>query len=230
MLSPLARRGCTQSFGKMRRAFILIVLLIGIGLATRLIRPSPGRFPESDDWLQIVGGPTLAPSKGGASYEREAIVFTISNASPRALRLSVQELGWVAQQTGGHGTWDGMGPSPALLPIGGTFDLCTWSGAKMPPPSDIDYWVEIHWWEEPSPTRRFSEGLENWLGFGIWPRRALASGMLKRYVGEAGYERIMLSRYGIILGRVAEPDGPANRSQPIRAETNRTSVAAGSDC
>jgi len=25
-----------------------------------------------------------------------------------------------------------------------------------------------------------------------------------------------------------EPDGPANRSQPIRAETNRTSVAAGS--
>ena len=27
----------------------------------------------------------------------------------------------------------------------------------------------------------------------------------------------------------AEPDGPANRSQPIRAETNRTSAAAGSD-
>jgi hypothetical protein len=27
----------------------------------------------------------------------------------------------------------------------------------------------------------------------------------------------------------AEPDGPANRSQPIRAETNRTSVVAGSD-
>jgi hypothetical protein len=27
----------------------------------------------------------------------------------------------------------------------------------------------------------------------------------------------------------AEPDGAANRSQPIRAETNRTSVAAGSD-
>jgi len=26
-----------------------------------------------------------------------------------------------------------------------------------------------------------------------------------------------------------EPDGPANRSQPIRAQTNRTSVAAGSD-
>lgn len=27
----------------------------------------------------------------------------------------------------------------------------------------------------------------------------------------------------------SEPDGAANRSQPIRAETNRTSVAAGSD-
>jgi hypothetical protein len=29
--------------------------------------------------------------------------------------------------------------------------------------------------------------------------------------------------------RGAEPDGAANRSQPIRSETNRTSVAAGSD-
>lgn len=28
---------------------------------------------------------------------------------------------------------------------------------------------------------------------------------------------------------ITEPDGAANRSQPIRAETNRTSVAAGSD-
>ncbi|HRY49498.1 MAG TPA: hypothetical protein P5186_15720 [Candidatus Paceibacterota bacterium] len=28
---------------------------------------------------------------------------------------------------------------------------------------------------------------------------------------------------------ITEPDGPANRSQPTRAETNRTSVAAGSD-
>ena len=27
----------------------------------------------------------------------------------------------------------------------------------------------------------------------------------------------------------SEPDGPANRSQPIRAETNQTSAAAGSD-
>lgn len=34
-----------------------------------------------------------------------------------------------------------------------------------------------------------------------------------------------------ILGfwTITEPDGPANRSQPIRAETNQTSVAAGSD-
>jgi hypothetical protein len=31
------------------------------------------------------------------------------------------------------------------------------------------------------------------------------------------------------LKSVTEPDGAANRSQPIRAETNRTSEAAGSD-
>jgi hypothetical protein len=27
---------------------------------------------------------------------------------------------------------------------------------------------------------------------------------------------------------IIEPDGPANRSQPVRSETNRTSAAAGS--
>jgi hypothetical protein len=34
---------------------------------------------------------------------------------------------------------------------------------------------------------------------------------------------------GSIMNGRGEPDGPANRSQPIRAETNRTSAAAGSD-
>jgi hypothetical protein len=36
---------------------------------------------------------------------------------------------------------------------------------------------------------------------------------------------LMLAR----MNGKGEPDGPANRSQPIRAETNRTSAAAGSD-
>jgi hypothetical protein len=45
----------------------------------------------------------------------------------------------------------------------------------------------------------------------------------------AGIGDIMVT-FSKILGHTnVEPDGTANRSQPIRSETNRTSAAAGSD-
>ena len=43
---------------------------------------------------------------------------------------------------------------------------------------------------------------------------------------------LMKMGYGVLAlheDQIVEPDGPANRSQPIRSETNRTSAAAGSD-
>jgi hypothetical protein len=44
-----------------------------------------------------------------------------------------------------------------------------------------------------------------------------------------GLERFSVIRDITWHSRKTEPDGPANRSQPIRADTNRTSVVAGSD-
>ena len=67
-----------------------------------------------------------------------------------------------------------------------------------------------------------------------WKAEALQSGTAPRQIAFAEAEQI-LHGWGIERlepvsspGRSAQPDGPANRSQPVRSETNRTPAAAGS--
>lgn len=62
----------------------------------------------------------------------------------------------------------------------------------------------------------------SWTFWGFWTVATITD--LALWVIGIG---LLVREYDDLVVRIAHPDGPANGSQPIRSETNRTSSAAG---
>jgi len=215
----------------MKRTRIAIVLGLGLVLVVCLMALLANSSAPSGDWLQMVSGPSLRGATNAGGDQAGAIIFTISNAGPRALRFNVDKLEWRAKKSDARGTYD-VTSGLTLLQSGGSAVLTTKSVGTVPPSSEILAGWDIAWWEEPTAIRQFLDQVEAYLPFSL-SRRQLASGMLSEWQLVPPKERWEL-KYGLSarVTRSPIPDaervGPANGSQPIRSETNRTSSAAGS--
>jgi hypothetical protein len=108
-------------------------------------------------------------------------------------------------------------------------------GLPLPQSVSLDDLVS-HGYISSNSVRAF-EGMETRVWFGVSetePQKVLMSarqpdGRVIATLADASVQQFSAQSFAEHLKKTGQQDGPANRSQPIRSPTNRTSAAAGSD-